>query len=373
MIKKIFFVTGTRADYGKLKSLIQIVQKSKKFKTYVFVTGMHIIKKYGSTYLELKKDKIKNIFLFNNQKNFKSMSLSLAETIKGFNIIRKKIKPDLTVVHGDRIEPIACALDCVLNNYKVAHVEGGEVSGTVDELIRHSISKIAQFHFVTNFTAKKRLIQMGEKKESIFVIGSPDIDIILSTKLPNSKNVKKKYKINFENYSIAILHPVTTNIIKLKEYAKIFFSALKKTKENYVVIYPNNDLGSEIIMKEIYKLKGNNYFKILPSMRFEYFLSLLKNAKFIIGNSSAGIIEAPYYGVKTINVGDRQKNRFKCKSIVNIFFHERQIIENIHKKNVKFKTIRNFGVGKSDRNFFKVLNSNKIWNLSVQKNFQDLK
>lgn len=373
MIKKILFVTGTRADYGKLKSLIKIVQKSKKFEAYVFATGMHTIKKYGSTYIELKKDKIKNIFVFNNQKNFKSMSLSLAETIKGFNIIRKKIKPDLTVVHGDRIEPIACALDCVLNNFKVAHVEGGEVSGTIDELIRHSISKIAQFHFVTNLTAKKRLVQMGEKKERIFVIGSPDIDIILNKKLPKINNVKKKYKIDFENYSIAILHPVTTDIKKLKEFTKIFFLALKKSKEKYVIIYPNNDLGSDIIMKEIRKLKGSKYFKILPSMRFEYFLSLLKNSKFIIGNSSAGIIEAPYYGVKTINVGDRQKNRFKCKSIFNIEFNERQILKNIKKKNISFKTEKNFGYGKSDKNFLKALNTKKIWNLNIQKYFQDFK
>ncbi|WP_440649113.1 UDP-N-acetylglucosamine 2-epimerase [Candidatus Pelagibacter sp. HIMB1521] len=371
-MKRILFVTGTRADYGKLKSLIKIVQKSDKFKCYVFVTGMHTIKKYGSTFLELKKDKIKNIFIFDNQKKFKSMSLSLAETIKGFNIVRKKIQPDLTIVHGDRIEPMACALDCVLNNSKVAHVEGGEVSGTVDEMIRHSISKIAQFHFVTNSTAKKRLIQMGEKRDSIFVIGSPDIDTILSKKLPKIEVIKKKYEINFDSYSIVMLHPVTTDVDGLKNYARIFFSALKKSKKKYVIIYPNNDLGSDIIIKEIEKLKKNSFFKILPSMRFEYFLSLLKNSQFIIGNSSAGIIEAPYYGVKTINVGNRQKNRFRHKSIINLKFNEHQLLKNIHQKNKKFKTIKYFGYGKSDKNFYKILVSKKIWKLKVQKYFNDL-
>ncbi len=371
-MKKILFVTGTRADYGKLKSLIKIVQKSSKFRGYVFATGMHTLKKYGSTFIELKKDKIKNVFTFNNQKNFKSMSLSLAETIKGFNTVRNKIKPDLTVVHGDRIEPMACALDCVLNNFKVAHVEGGEVSGTIDELIRHSISKIAQFHFVTNITAKKRLIQMGEKNNSIFVIGSPDIDTILSKKLPKINHLKSKYKINFEAYSIAMLHPVTTDIESLKKYARIFFAALRKSKKNYVVIYPNNDLGSDIIIKEIEKLKKNKFFKILPSMRFEYFLSLLKNSQFIIGNSSAGITEAPYYGIRTINVGDRQKNRFKHKSITNLKFNKNRLLKNINLTNKKFKTIKHFGHGKSDKNFYKILTSKKIWNLKVQKYFNDL-
>ena len=371
-MKKILFVTGTRADYGKLKSLIKIVQKSKKFKGYVFVTGMHTLKKYGSTFIELKKDKIKNISTFNNQKNFKSMSLILAETIKGFNIIRKKIKPDLTVVHGDRVEPMGCALDCVLNNYKVDHIEGGEVSGTVDELIRHSISKIAQFHFVSNLTAKKRLIQMGEKKNTIFVIGSPDIDTILSKKLPKISYLKKKYKIDFDNYGIAMLHPVTTDIENIRKNVRIFFSTLKKSKKKYVIIYPNNDLGSDIIIKEINKLNKNKFFKVLPSMRFEYFLSLLKNSKFIIGNSSAGIIEAPYYGIKSINLGDRQKNRFKHKSIINLKFNEKQILKNINEKEKKFKTIKHFGIGKSDKNFYKILSSRKIWKLKVQKYFNDL-
>ena len=371
-MKKILFVTGTRADYGKLKSLIQIVQKSKKFEGYVFVTGMHTLKKYGSTFIQLKKDMIKNIFKFDNQKNFKSMSLILSETIKGFNIIREKIKPDLVVIHGDRIEPMGCALDCVLNNCKVAHIEGGEVTGTIDELIRHSISKIAQFHFVTNLSAKKRLIQMGEKKNTIFVIGSPDIDVILSKKLPKISYVKKKYNIDFDSHAIAMLHPVTTDIEKLKKDVNIFFTTLKKSKKKYVIIYPNNDLGSDMILKEINKLKKNKFFKVLPSMRFEYFLTLLKNSKFIIGNSSAGIIEAPYYGIKSINLGDRQKNRFKYKSIINLKFNEKQILRNISKKDEKFKTIKYFGSGKSDKNFYKILNSKKIWKQSVQKYFNDL-
>ena len=223
-MKKILFVTGTRADYGKLKSLIKITQKSKLFKSYVFVTGMHLLKKYGSTYIEIKKDKIKNLNFFKNKKNSSIMSLNLAENISGFHKVRRKIKPDLIVVHGDRIEPMACALDGVLNNTPVAHIEGGEVSGTIDELIRHSISKICQYHFVTNNIAKQRLIQMGEKKDRIFVIGSPDVDMLLSKNLPTIQDVKMKYDIYYQNYSIAILHSVTTDLKNLKTNSKIFFN-----------------------------------------------------------------------------------------------------------------------------------------------------
>lgn len=371
-MKKILFVTGTRADYGKLKSLIKITQKSKFFKGYVFVTGMHLLKKYGTTYIEIKKDNIKNLYFFKNKKKILNMSLNLAENIYEFHKVRKKIKPDLVVVHGDRIEPIACALDSVLNNTLVAHIEGGEVSGTIDELIRHSISKICQYHFVTNNIAKKRLIQMGEKKDRIFVIGSPDVDMILSKHLPAIEDVRKKYDINYKNYSIAILHSITTDLKNLKKNSRIFFNTLKKSKKNYILIYPNNDIGSEIIMKDIKKLNRNKKFKILPSMKFEYFLTLLKNSNFIIGNSSAGVTEAPYYGVRTINVGNRQLNRFNYRSIVNEEFNEKKLLLQISSKNKKFKPIKYFGNGNSYKYFYKIILRKTFWKTNVQKYFKDM-
>ena len=141
MKKKILFVTGTRADYGKIKSLILKLQKRSSFQVHVFVTGMHNLKKFGSTWEVLKDDKIKNIVRFRNQKNDDSMDLVLSKTIVGFKRVVSKIKPDLIVIHGDRIETLACAIVGSLNNYRTAHIEGGEVSGTVDEILRHSISK----------------------------------------------------------------------------------------------------------------------------------------------------------------------------------------------------------------------------------------
>ena len=258
MKKKILFVTGTRADYGKIKSLILKLQERDQFKVHVFVTGMHNLKKFGSTWESLKYDKIKNIIRFKNQKYNDSMDFVLAKTIVGFKKTVSKIKPDLIVIHGDRIETLACAIVGSLNNYRTAHIEGGEVSGTIDEILRHSVSKLAHIHFVTNLKAKKRLTQMGEFKNNIFVIGSPDIDIINSTKLPLLEDVKERYDIKFENYGVAILHPVTTNIKNLKNESVIFLNALKKSKKNFVLIYPNNDYGSNIILNEYKKINSEN-------------------------------------------------------------------------------------------------------------------
>lgn len=371
--KKILFVTSTRADYGKIKSLIIKIQKNKKFLSKVFVTGMHNLKLYGKTIGELKMDKISGLVVHNNQNKFSKMDEILINTIRGFSPVLKKFKPDLVIIHGDRTEPLACALSALLNNFNVVHIEGGEVSGTVDEMLRHAISKISHIHLVSNKIAKKRLIQMGENKKNIFTVGSPDVDMILGKNLPNLYKVKKKYEIIFNNYAIGILHPITTNLKNLKKETKIFLNSLVKSDLNYILIYPNNDHGSDIILKEITRFKNYKKFKIFPSIRFEYYLTLLKHSKFIIGNSSSGIIEAPYYGVSTLNLGDRQKNRLKTKLIKNVNFVEKKILKSIKfVKNRKIKKRKFFGDGKSAEKIMKLFLSNKIWNISNQKNFIDI-
>jgi UDP-N-acetylglucosamine 2-epimerase (hydrolysing) len=371
--KKILFVTSTRADYGKLKSLIIKTQKNKKFLSKVFVTGMHNLKLYGATIGELKLDKIKGLHVHKNQNKFSKMDEILINTITGFSPVLKKFKPDLVVIHGDRTEPLACALSALLNNFNVAHIEGGEVSGTVDEMLRHAISKISHIHLVSNKIAKKRLIQMGENKKNIFIVGSPDVDMILGEDLPNLNQVKKRYEISFSNYAIGILHPITTNLNNLKKETKIFFNSLIKSGLNYILIYPNNDHGSDIILKEMSKYKSYKKFRIFPSIRFEYYLTLLKNSRFIIGNSSSGIIEAPYYGVSTINIGDRQKNRLKSKLIRSVNFVEKSILQSIKfSKDRKINKRKFFGDGKSAGKIIKLFLSSKIWNISNQKNFIDI-
>lgn len=378
-MKKIIFVTASRADYGKLKNLIINLQKNKKYKVYVFVTGMHNLKKFGSTWMKIKLkkyDNIKNVIRFNNQSNNDPADITFAKTIFGFTKIVKKIIPDLIIVHGDRIEPLACATVGALNNFKMGHIEGGEVTGTVDEILRHSITKLSHIHFTTNLKAKKRLIQMGEVAKNIFVIGSPDLDIMKSKSLPNLKIVRQHYNINFNEYAIAVLHSVTTDIKNFKKYARIFVSSLLKSKKNFVVIYPNNDFGSSIIFKEYQNLKKYKNIRILPSMSFEYYLTLLKNSNFIIGNSSSGIMEAPVFGVPTINIGNRQNKRSDLKTINNVNFQEKKMIKLINyffKKKVRYQKKYEFGNGKSFKLFETILNSGKIWNVSPQKTFKDLK
>ncbi len=376
-MKTITFITGTRADYGKIKSLILELQKKKeKFKTNLIITGMHNIRKYGHTKDEIYKDKIQNCYRFSNQLKNASMDIILANTIKGINKFVLNNHTDLIVVHGDRVESLAGAITGCLNNIKVAHIEGGEISGTVDEILRHSISKLAHLHFVTNKIAKQRLLQMGEISKNIFIIGSPDVDLILKKKLPNLSSTKKRYNIRFENYGIFLFHPVTTELKNIQYQTRSLLKLILESKFNYVILLPNNDTGNEIILKQIFLLKKKNYknLKILPSMRFEYYLTLLKNSNFIIGNSSSGIMEAPYYGVPTIDFGSRQKNRAKISSVISVnnFIKLKNLIKKFKAKKYKFKALRYFGNGNSHKKFLSILNQKRVWNVKNQKQFIQL-
>ncbi|AXB55354.1 UDP-N-acetylglucosamine 2-epimerase [Flavobacterium fluviale] len=372
--RKILFLTGTRADFGKIKSLIQTLEREREFEVFVFVTGMHLQEVYGYTLIEIERCNFKNVHTFKNHTHETTMDLTLAKTIEGLSNYCKEVNPDMIVVHGDRVETLAGAIVGSLNNILVAHIEGGEVSGTVDELIRHSVSKLSHIHFVSNKEAAKRLLQMGEVKESIFTIGSPDIDIMFSENLPSLETAKKYYDIQFDQYAVVMFHPVTTEFSSMKKYASDFVDCLLNDNHNYIVIYPNNDLGSQYILDAFKRLENNKRFRVFPSLRFEYFLTLLKNCQFIIGNSSAGIREAPYYGIPIINIGTRQQNRAVHADIINVDYSEEKINEALskidsHKINI---SDNDFGTGNSSELFLQSLKKNDIWHLNHQKQFRDI-
>jgi UDP-N-acetylglucosamine 2-epimerase (hydrolysing) len=374
MSKKILFLTGTRADFGKIKSLIQILETHPEFEAFIFVTGMHLQKEYGYTLLEVERCGFTHIHTFQNHTHETTMDLTLAKTIEGLSDYVRVCEPDMIVIHGDRVEALAGAIVGSLNNILVAHIEGGEVSGTIDELIRHSTSKMSHIHFVSNKQAKKRLIQMGELENTIFIIGSPDVDIMFSNTLPNIETAKQYYEIAFEKYALAMFHPVTTEAKFMQEYADNFVDALLADHHNYVVVYPNNDLGSQTILNSYKRLKGNQRFRIFPSLRFEYFLTLLKQAQFVIGNSSAGIREAPYYGLPIINIGTRQQNRALYANIINVDYDLisiSDVLSSIDNHIVK-PTESDFGKGNSAKLFLKSLLNTDIWQLNHQKQFRDI-
>jgi UDP-N-acetylglucosamine 2-epimerase (hydrolysing) len=333
-----------------------------------------MLKEFGNTYYEIIKDGFDNITLDHEYVYSPKMTVSLAHVIMSFSRFVEEENPDMIVVHGDRLDALAGAIVGCFNNILVTHIEGGELSGTIDETIRHAVSKLSHIHLVANEEAKQRLVQLGEPEKQIFSIGSPDIDIMYSDKLPTMEKVCAHYNIKSTEIAIMLYHPVATEIESLLENINTVIDALKQSGDSFVIIAPNNDPGNEIIRKSYETLEGDERFRILPSLRFEYFLSLLKHAKYIIGNSSAGIREACVYGIPAIDIGSRQLNRYSTEIIKNTMHCEHkteQILDCIRRRKEHLIPCSYYGNGNSAEKFYDVLLSD-IWNMTTQKQFIDM-
>ncbi len=371
---KILFITGTRADYGKMKPLMKALEKKAGFEVYIFVCGMHLSEKFGSTYREVQKDEYKNIYVAFGLSQSQSGSVNLGNTITCLSGYVENIKPDMILVHGDRMDALAGAVVGALHNILVGHIEGGELSGTIDESIRHAISKFAHIHFVCTEEARTRLIQLGEEEHRIFVIGSPDIDIMMSSSLPSLEKAKKRYDITFKQYGILMYHPVTTEYNVIGKKIQAVVDAAIESEKNFIVVYPNNDLGSEVILNEFHRLEGNEHFRLFPSLRFECFLVLLKNAEFIMGNSSAGIRESGIYGIPAIDIGTRQSGRYSTATNTNVqhvIERKNAIIKAINSVNTFRTSSFTFGDGNSTEKFLSIIQNKDFWKTDIQKRFID--
>ncbi len=373
-MKKIVFLTGTRADFGKMKPLMNICERLEEFELYVYVSGMHLLPQYGSTYREVANENYKNTTMQPHHEFSDCMDINLSRLIADFSEYVKTVRPDMIVVHGDRIDALGGAIVAMLNGILLGHIEGGEVTGTVDESIRHAISKMANLHFVSNEESAIRLRQLGEEENCIFVIGSPDIDIMLSGGLPALDFVLEKQGIPFRQYAILIYHPVVSEVDRLAQDMDEVVRAVCTTNKNYIVIYPNNDTGSQIILQKYQTLSDDPHFCLYPSIPFEDFLVLLKNAEFILGNSSCGVREACVYGVPAIDVGTRQKNRYSLELLANIQHVEperKAILDAVSHVNEYRIASSYFGTGKSAEKFAAIIRNEATWNVNVQKRFLD--
>lgn len=372
--RHIVFVTGTRADFGKLKPLMRAVTGHPRFEVSIFVTGMHTLKQYGYTVREVHRAGFQHVHVFMNQHLGDPMEMVLANTISGLSRFVHEHGADLLVVHGDRVECLAGAIVGALSNTLVAHVEGGERSGTVDELIRHATSKLAHLHFVAHEEARTRLVQMGEPTSSVFVIGSPDIDLMLSDDLPALTESRRHYDIAFEDYGILLYHPVTTERAHMAHHARVVVDAALQSGRHYVVVYPNNDTGTQEILREYQRFADNPRFRVFPSLSFEHFLTLLKHARFLLGNSSAGVREAPVYGVPSVDIGNRQAHRHSAPSILHVEHELPQLLSAIARaaSTPRCAGEHVFGRGDSAERFVEELEHDSFWSTPAQKHFRDL-
>ncbi len=373
--RKVAFLTGTRADFGKLKSLMgALTARSDRFDVHIFATGMHVNPTYGFTVREIEKCGLPNISRFENHRAGGGMDDALAMTIQGFGRYVRGLRPDLIVVHGDRPEALAGAIVGMMNNVLVAHVEGGELSGTVDGVVRHSVSKMSHLHFVANGEARDRLLQLGEASDRIFVIGSPDIDSMFSADLPSLSAVRRRYAIDFERYGLLVLHPVTTELDTLSRQVEEVIAGCLSSGLPWIAIYPNSDHGSQLILSRYEQhLAGHRRVRLFPSVRFEAALVLLRHAAVIVGNSSMGIREAPYYGTPTVDVGSRQQGRSDNPHITHVAACRLDVERAVRRavRRPRLRPTREWGEGNSHARFLEVLLGEAVWQTGLSKAFVD--
>jgi UDP-N-acetylglucosamine 2-epimerase (hydrolysing) len=374
--RQVWFLTGTRADFGKLKPLILAAADDPDVDVTVVATGMHLLDRYGYTVLEVRRLPAQvRVREFANQPTGATMDVILAETVAHLGRMFDEQRPDLLVVHGDRVEALAGASVGALRGVAVAHVEGGERSGTIDGVLRHAISKLSHLHLVANEEAARRIVQLGEDPATVKVLGSPDIDVMVSGSLPALDDVRAAYGIPFERYVVVLFHSVTTEPPEhAAATAVAMLQAVAEAGVPAVVVYPNNDPGGQAILEVYESLDERTDVRVFPSIRFESFLTLLANAEVLIGNSSAGIREAPFYGVPSVNIGTRQRDRFHHRSIHSCGGSVDEISAAIGAALADDRTpaADHFGAGDSAGRFAELLRDPATWDVELDKRFLDL-
>tara|TARA_X000000950_G_scaffold289351_1_gene412228 strand:- start:3156 stop:4319 length:1164 start_codon:yes stop_codon:yes gene_type:complete len=370
-MKKIAVFSGSRSEYGLLKNLLNQIQFSKYLDLNLIVVGSHLAKNYGTTISEIKKDKIKisKIIKFKYEKNMsgpKNISKNVLILISHLSIYLKRTLPDVLILVGDRYETFIAAVTAVILKIKIVHIHGGEIThGSKDDLYRHSISKMSDYHFVSTKFYKKRLKQLGENPSNIFNVGALCNDNIRKLEILDKTKVERILKTKFYKHNILVsYHPETSSKKKNLSEINEFLRSLSNLKSyKFFFSAPNADENSEDIIKKIKlfcRKNKNTYYK--TSYGNHLFLNLLIKCNLIIGNSSSGIIEAPLIGCRSINLGKRQLGRIKSNLTLNCNINSNQIIKNIKKilnignRKINIKKNPYYGFNVSNKIYLKLKN-----------------
>lgn len=377
-MRKIAVITGTRAEYGYLKPLMQAIEHDNKLMLLPIITGMHLLSEYGNSYRLVKNDFPQSIKIPMSLKGdtLKDMAVYLSTGIKNFAEFFSKNRPDIIVILGDRSESLAVALAALYLNIPIAHINGGDVTGTtIDESIRHAITKLAHIHLVHTKENGERVKKMGEDEKRIFTVGALTIDSILHSQLKSKSEIFRQHHLNQKKTTLLVVqHPITT--IKDCGYSQLkeLFQVIDTMQEQTVVIYPNCDAGGKKFVQLIDKYEKKPYIHVFKNLSHENYLSLLKSVDLLIGNSSSGIIEAPSFKVPVINIGTRQQGRPRSQNIIDVQPNKKSITNgiNIALKDKDFlrkvhMCKNKFGDGQTSLRIVKILKNIQIDENLIQK------
>lgn len=369
-MRKILYISGSRADYGLMREVLFELKRRKNLKVEIVATGMHLMPEFGRTINEIRKDGFK---VWPVRAVYEKDKPEAAVKFVGELILRllkevKSIKPDMILLLGDRGEMLSGAIVGVYLGIPVAHIHGGDVTSTVDELSRHAITKLSHIHFPATKKSAERIKKMGEDKWRIFVVGAPGLDGILNEKLFSKKDIIEKYNLDSQKPILLVVqHPVSEDQKEAGQEMKETMEAIKELKLQTILIYPNADAGGREMIKIIKKYRKCPFIKIYRSISYKDYLSLMNIVNVMVGNSSSGIIEAPSFHLPFVNIGQRQKGREEALNVINADYDKKQIKKAI-KKAIYDRKFREkmkkgkspYGDGKAGRRIAKILSELKI-------------
>jgi len=383
-MKKVCVVTGTRAEYGLLRWVMEGIEKSSSLNLQLVVTGMHLSPEFGLTVNEIKShgfivDRCVEMLVSSDTPTSITKSIGLGLT--GFADAIADLEPDLVLILGDRYEILAAAISAMIARVPLAHLHGGEATeGSIDEAIRHSITKMSHLHFVATNEYRNRVIQLGEQPDNVYQVGGLGIDNISNLELLNRKTLEESLGFQFKERNLLItFHPVTLESKSSEFQMEELLAALDDLDDTYLIFtMPNSDTDGRILFQQIEKfVSEHSNASVFTSLGQLKYLSCMAQVDAVIGNSSSGLTETPSFKKATINIGDRQRGRIKAASVVDCL-PERSAINNAIEKiyldefQQKLKSIVNpYGEGGASESIVEILESANLDDI-VKKSFHDI-
>jgi len=379
MKKKVCVITGTRAEYGLLKPVMKAIKASRHLELLLLVSSMHLAKEFGRSVDLIRYDGFKIDFSVSMNPEIdeaSAMARSIGRGIIGMTQAFTQKRPDIILLLGDRIEALAAAIAGAYMNIPVAHIHGGDISKAgLDESARHAITKLAHIHFPATLKSRDRIVKMGENPKYVHLVGAPGLDSILKEPLLSRSRIKEEYGIDVDQPFIMVLqHPVTTQVDQAAKQIKETLSAVKKIGLPAYIIYPNSDAGGRAMIKEIKKACRSNSFRAFRNMPHQLYLSLLKYAAVLVGNSSSGIIESSSFKLPVVNIGIRQEGRERSTNVIDAPHQTKAIGRAIREalyderfKGQMLKCRNPYGAGCASQKIIKVLNTIKLNKALLQK------
>ena len=386
-MKKVCIVTGTRAEYGLLRTLIKKIDNDNDLELQLVVTGMHLSPEFGLTYQEIEQDGFmiterNEMLLSSDTPNGITKSVGLG-TI-GFADIFTRIAPDMVVILGDRYEALAAAIAAMIHRIPIAHIHGGELTeGLIDESIRHAITKMSMLHFTTTEEYRNRVIQLGEQPDRVFCVGALGVENIKTQVLMSKQELEKSIDFKLDMpYMLVTFHPVTLEDGTAKEQFENLLRALDRI-EGYRIIFTkaNSDTDGRIINQKIDTYVGKNEGKAtaFTSLGMVRYLSALKYCEMVVGNSSSGIIEVPSFHIPTVNIGDRQKGRVRGKSVVDCGYTSEEIANAIYtaqmmnKNNTLLNEDNPYEGKNTSENILRLIKNYLTTDIDLKKHFYEIR